>query len=83
MDNSKVIVALKDEKFRENLSDRERSLLPDHPAGEIVLGDSELELLAGGYTTGTGSGICPCPGVTVTGSGMPECYCVCISDDSK
>ncbi len=43
-----VIRAWKDEEYRESLSEEERKLLPEHPAGMLELGDAELEGVAGG-----------------------------------
>ncbi len=42
-----VIRAWKDEEYRESLSEEERKLLPEHPAGLIELGDAELEAVGG------------------------------------
>ncbi len=43
-----IIRAWKDEEYRESLSEEERKLLPDHPAGVIELSDADLESVAGG-----------------------------------
>ncbi len=43
-----VIRAWKDEEYRESLTEEERRLLPEHPAGMIELGDAELEGVGGG-----------------------------------
>jgi mersacidin/lichenicidin family type 2 lantibiotic len=44
----KVIRAWKDEEYRASLTEQERALLPEHPAGINELSDAELEQLAGG-----------------------------------
>jgi mersacidin/lichenicidin family type 2 lantibiotic len=43
-----IIRAWKDEEYRLSLSDEERSLLPDNPAGPMELSDDELDLIIGG-----------------------------------
>ncbi len=42
-----VIRAWKDEEYRASLTEEERKLLPEHPAGLIELGDAELEKVGG------------------------------------
>ena len=44
----KIIRAWKDPEYRENLSEEERELLPENPAGAIELTDEELDMAAGG-----------------------------------
>jgi mersacidin/lichenicidin family type 2 lantibiotic len=55
-----IIRAWKDEEYRMSLSDAERSLIPDNPAGSMELSDDELESIVGGARTGivACSGIC-------------------------
>jgi mersacidin/lichenicidin family type 2 lantibiotic len=48
MSHENIIRAWKDEEFRDGLNERERSLLPDHPAGIIELADGQLINVAGG-----------------------------------
>ena len=48
MSRNHIIRAWKDADFRNSLSDQERALLPEHPAGLIELADTELEAAAGG-----------------------------------
>lgn len=48
MSHKHIIRAWKDEDFRNSLSDQERAMLPEHPAGLIELADAELEAAAGG-----------------------------------
>jgi mersacidin/lichenicidin family type 2 lantibiotic len=43
-----IIRAWKDEEYRDSLSEAERAALPQHPAGQIELSDTELETVAGG-----------------------------------
>ena len=43
-----IIRAWKDESFRTSLSDAERALLPENPAGLIDLTAAELDAVAGG-----------------------------------
>ncbi|HVF56055.1 MAG TPA: mersacidin/lichenicidin family type 2 lantibiotic [Pyrinomonadaceae bacterium] len=47
MNREQIIRAWKDEDFRSGLSDAERSLLPEHPAGLIDLSDVELDQVGG------------------------------------
>jgi mersacidin/lichenicidin family type 2 lantibiotic len=53
MSQENIIRAWKDENFRQQLSERERALLPEHPAGSIELTDEEIEDLAGGIWQAT------------------------------
>ncbi len=46
-----VIRAWKDEEYRSSLTEEERKLLPEHPAGLIELGDAELQEVGGGAHT--------------------------------
>lgn len=47
MSHEHIIRAWKDEDFRNSLSDAERSLLPEHPAGLVELTDTELRAVGG------------------------------------
>jgi mersacidin/lichenicidin family type 2 lantibiotic len=49
-----IIRAWKDEEYRMSLSDEERSLLPDNPAGPMELSDAELDSIVGGGGNGGG-----------------------------
>ena len=51
MSIEKVIRAWKDADYRESLSEAERALLPQHPAGLVNLADSDLDAAAGGLRT--------------------------------
>lgn len=65
-----IIRAWKDDDYRLSLSDEQRALLPENPAGALELTDDELSGIVGGYSVvepGTGTG---------TGSGE-GCYCYC------
>jgi mersacidin/lichenicidin family type 2 lantibiotic len=44
-----IIRAWKDPEYREDLSEEERELLPENPAGAIELTDEELDLAVGGH----------------------------------
>lgn len=48
MSHETIIQAWKDEDFRNNLNEKERSLLPEHPAGLVELTDEDLGAAAGG-----------------------------------
>lgn len=43
-----IVKAWKDEAYRSSLSDAERAMLPENPAGVVELSDEELEGIAGG-----------------------------------
>ncbi|MBV9225684.1 MAG: mersacidin/lichenicidin family type 2 lantibiotic [Acidobacteriaceae bacterium] len=49
MKSDHVIRTWKDEEYRLTLSDADRALLPQHPAGSIELTDTDLGSAAGGY----------------------------------
>jgi mersacidin/lichenicidin family type 2 lantibiotic len=51
MKTNSVIRAWKDEEHRLSLSQAERALLPEHPAGVIDLTDAEMGSAAGGRPT--------------------------------
>jgi mersacidin/lichenicidin family type 2 lantibiotic len=44
-----IIRAWKDEEYRLSLTEEQRALLPDNPAGLPELSDSDLESVAGGF----------------------------------
>ncbi len=48
MSHENIIRAWKDEDFRNSLSEKERTLLPEHPVGLAELTDAELGGVAGG-----------------------------------
>jgi mersacidin/lichenicidin family type 2 lantibiotic len=53
MSHLDIIRMWKDEEYRLSLSDAERELLPEHPAGLITVTDAELGAVAGGYMNPT------------------------------
>jgi mersacidin/lichenicidin family type 2 lantibiotic len=53
-----IIRAWKDADFRHTLSENERALLPEHPAGSIELTDTELGKVAGGRFDITAGAVC-------------------------
>lgn len=67
MSRKNIIRAWKDAQYRSSLSEEERALLPQHPAGSAELSDEDLGLVAGGrppstHSTVTQSDICCCSG---------------------
>ena len=58
MSRRDIIRAWKDEEYRESLSEAERALLPENPAGIIELSDTDLDVLAGGTFTVRGVVTC-------------------------
>jgi mersacidin/lichenicidin family type 2 lantibiotic len=48
MSQENIIRAWKDADFRSSLSEKERALLPENPAGLVELTDAELNAAAGG-----------------------------------
>jgi len=53
MANFDIIRALKDEEYRNNLSEEQQAQLPESPAGAIELTTEELHSVAGGSQTYT------------------------------
>jgi len=51
MSHRKTIRAWKNEDFRLSLSESERALLPEHPAGLVELSDDQLGIVAGGVNS--------------------------------
>ncbi|NJK52942.1 MAG: mersacidin/lichenicidin family type 2 lantibiotic [Leptolyngbyaceae cyanobacterium SU_3_3] len=47
MSHENIIRAWKDARFRDGLSETERSLLPEHPAGLTELADADLVAVGG------------------------------------
>ncbi len=52
-----IVKAWKDEAYRASLSEAERAILPDNPAGVVELSEEELEGIAGGRDS-TGATSC-------------------------
>jgi len=50
MSHQKIVRAWKDEAFRLNLSEAERLMLPENPAGAIKLTDADLAVATGGIS---------------------------------
>lgn len=85
MSHENIIRAWKDESFRNSLSEEERALLPDNPAGLIELDDAQLQLAVGalpprglsaGNTCTIDTDICCCDSIYVCASrGYTFCYC--------
>jgi mersacidin/lichenicidin family type 2 lantibiotic len=48
MSNIDIIRAWKDEEYRDSLTDDQRALLPENPAGMVELDDNELAGIEGG-----------------------------------
>lgn len=51
MNKLDIIRAWKDEFFRKSLNSNHQVLLPEHPAGEIVLSETEMDLVIGGFSS--------------------------------
>ena len=54
-----VIRAWKNEAFRQSLSEAERAMLPQNPAGSVELTAAEAAAVEGG-ASGTGGSCCAC-----------------------
>jgi mersacidin/lichenicidin family type 2 lantibiotic len=48
MHQEMLVRAWKDEEFRLSLSEAERALLPENPAGSLELSDADLDAVVGG-----------------------------------
>jgi mersacidin/lichenicidin family type 2 lantibiotic len=55
--SNNLVKAWKDEEYRLSLSEAERALLPENPAGSLELTDAELEMVAGGSRRRGGSSV--------------------------
>lgn len=53
-----IVRAWKDSEYRASLSDAERALIPENPAGMVELTDEELEGVAGGASDSYGATAC-------------------------
>jgi mersacidin/lichenicidin family type 2 lantibiotic len=60
MSRFNIVRAWKDAEYRRSLSEAERALLPDNPAGFIDLTDDDLDSIAGGLPPDTAPILC-CP----------------------
>ncbi len=73
MSQENIIRAWKDESYRKQLSEQELAQLPEHPAGLVELGDSELDAAVGGIGPFTRI---PCSAVDACPSAL-ECTRAC------
>jgi mersacidin/lichenicidin family type 2 lantibiotic len=53
MKTNHIVRAWKDENYRSNLSQSEKSLMPENPVGQIELSDSDLRRVTGGQAADT------------------------------
>ena len=77
MSPDKIIRAWKDEEFRRKLGSRQRSLLPENPAGIIELSDDELTLANGGTEDEAAIGTTVTIPITVTVTAALSCWPAC------
>jgi mersacidin/lichenicidin family type 2 lantibiotic len=77
--SSNLVRAWKDEEYRESLSEAQRALLPENPAGSLELTDAELDLVAGAYGNKGGGGFnfCFLTKFFCGGSFICEAFSVC------
>ena len=76
MRNMDIIRAWKDPEYRLSLSEAEKALLPDHPAGIIELTDADLGAVAGGLIAQTmtvNDKICYCDSVDICWTASSLC----------
>jgi mersacidin/lichenicidin family type 2 lantibiotic len=76
MRNIDIIRAWKDPEYRLSLSEAEKALLPDHPAGIIELTDDEMGAVAGGLRAQTmtvNDKICCCDSVDICWTASSLC----------
>jgi mersacidin/lichenicidin family type 2 lantibiotic len=76
MRNMDIIRAWKDPEYRLSLSEAEKALLPDHPAGIIELTDDEMGAVAGGLRAQTmtvNDKICCCDSVDICWTASSLC----------
>jgi mersacidin/lichenicidin family type 2 lantibiotic len=53
MKTNHIVRAWKDENYRSNLSQSEKSLMPENPVGQVELSDSDLRRVTGGQAADT------------------------------
>lgn len=58
MSTENIIRVWKDENFRNSLSEKERTSLPENPAGLVELSDTQLGVIAGGLRYATERVMC-------------------------
>jgi mersacidin/lichenicidin family type 2 lantibiotic len=71
-----IIRAWKDPEYRLSLSEAEKAMLPDHPAGIIELTDDEMGAVAGGLRAQTmtvNDKICCCDSVDICWTASSLC----------
>jgi mersacidin/lichenicidin family type 2 lantibiotic len=73
-----IVRAWRDPEYRSRLSDHQRAMLPDNPAGSIALSDSDLDSAAGGTYTFEADcqsfpGVCTCIDICPFTAGPPLC----------
>jgi len=77
MRNVDIIRAWKDPDYRQNLSEAEKALLPDHPAGFVELTDAEMGMVAGGLprqqTLTVNGEICCCDSIDICWTASTLC----------
>ncbi len=76
MRNMDIIRAWKDPEYRLSLSEAEKALLPDHPAGIVELTDAEMGVVAGGLIAQTmtvNDKICCCDSVDICWTASSLC----------
>ncbi len=61
MEKKNIIKALRNEDFHLSLSEEQRSLLPDSPAGVVELDEESLKLASGGLEMATDGDTYPQP----------------------
>ncbi len=74
MSKKDIIRAWKDAEYRQSLSETERAMLPEHPAGLIELSDADLGIVSGGKP-GITKGNCSrkCSDITRGGCTLHSC----------
>ena len=75
MSKPDIIRAWKDAEYRSSLSESQKAVLPDNPAGGIDLSDSDLSSVAGGTFTEAIYG-CPTGDLIPCGSVWEICTCL-------
>ena len=78
MSPDEIIRAWKNEDYRNNLSEEQRSQLPNHPASWVELTDAELQVATGGIIPPTNpkprTPLCPGRSSDCTSVGCPSSY---------
>ena len=74
MKAKQIVRAWKDQEYRLSLSDAERSLLPENPAGTIELSDADLAGATGGIRPIISFGGYCNTGIHCTSGKLPCCF---------